>query len=96
MAFLVRVSASSPALAELRGQFLATVSALVRRAQESGAVREDITGMDVVLLMCAPTHVVEQLPDAAPDLWKRYLAMIFDGLRPAGAHALPAVTDPVV
>lgn len=89
VAFLIRASESSPALIELRERFVRTITALVTRAQQSGAVRDDITGTDVILLMCAPGHIVEQLPDAPPDLWKRYLAMIFDGLRPAGAHALP-------
>ena len=28
-------------------------------------------------------------PEAPPDLWRRYLAIIFDGLRPEGAHPLP-------
>jgi hypothetical protein len=29
------------------------------------------------------------LPDAPPDLWQRYLAIIFDGLRPEGVRPLP-------
>ncbi len=87
--FLIRSSESNPALAELREKFYSTVQALVARAQDSGAIRLDITGTDVILLMCAPTHIVENLPDAPPDLWKRYLAVIFDGLRPGGAHHLP-------
>jgi hypothetical protein len=46
--------------------------------------------MDVILLMCAPNHVVSFAPDASPDLWRRYLAIIVDGLRPEGARPLPA------
>jgi hypothetical protein len=38
--------------------------------------------------MCAPNHVVSFLKDPPPDLWRRYLAIIFDGLRPEGAHPL--------
>jgi AcrR family transcriptional regulator len=87
--FLIRASESNPVLAGLRETFFSTVTALVTRAQSSGAIRSDITGTDVILLMCAPAHIVENLPDAPPDLWKRYLAMIFDGLRPGGAHPLP-------
>lgn len=87
--FLMRISMSIPAMAGLRRQFVATVSALVRRAQDAGAVRADITGTDVVLLMCAPGHIVQSVPDAPPGLWRRYLGMIFDGLRPEGAHPLP-------
>jgi AcrR family transcriptional regulator len=89
VSFLMRASESNPDIAEIRDQLFETVGTLVARAQEGGAVRKDVTGADVILLMCAPIHVVEYLRDAAPDLWKRYLAVIFDGLRPAGAHPLP-------
>ncbi len=40
-------------------------------------------------MMCAPIHVVENLSNPDPDLWRRYLAIIFDGLRPDGASPLP-------
>ena len=57
-------------------------------------MRPDVTGTDVVLLMCAPVHVIEYLPNPAPDLWRRYLAIIFDGLRPEGANPLPTHPRP--
>jgi hypothetical protein len=34
------------------------------------------------------------LVGASPDLWRRYLAIIFDGLRPQGAHPLPQPPPP--
>jgi hypothetical protein len=66
-----------------------TINRLVDRARDHGAVRTDVTGTDVILLMCAPNYVAGYAPDASPDLWQRYLAIIFDGLRPQGAHPLP-------
>ena len=39
--------------------------------------------------MCAPNYVAGYAPGASPDLWRRYLAIIFDGLRPEAAHPLP-------
>ncbi|GLY02474.1 MULTISPECIES: TetR/AcrR family transcriptional regulator [Actinoplanes] len=65
------------------------IEVLVDRARRAGAIRPDVTAADVVLLMCAPGHVASFAPDAGPDLWRRYLAIIFDGLRPAGATPLP-------
>ncbi|GAB3434276.1 TetR/AcrR family transcriptional regulator [Actinophytocola sediminis] len=65
------------------------VEALVGRAREQGVIRADITGIDVILLMCAPNYVTDYVRDAPPDLWQRYLAIIFDGLRREGAHPLP-------
>jgi AcrR family transcriptional regulator len=64
------------------------IDTLVARAREQGALRPDVTGTDVALLMCAPNYVTSYLPDPAPDLWLRYLSIIFDGLRPQGAHPL--------
>jgi AcrR family transcriptional regulator len=72
-----------------REQMFRTVHKLVDRAREHGALRADVTGMDVILLMCAPGYVTSYVPDAPPDLWRRYLAIIFDGLRPEGARPLP-------
>ncbi|WP_433365116.1 TetR/AcrR family transcriptional regulator [Actinoplanes sp. CA-142083] len=75
-------------LASARERLFAAIIALVERAQAAGAIRRDISGMDVILLMCAPAHVVSFVPDAPPELWRRYLGLIFDGLRPEGAHPL--------
>ena len=76
-------------MAELRDQLHTSLERLVDRARVSGAIRPDVTESDIFLLMCAPVHVVENLADPAPELWKRYLAIIFDGLRPEGASPLP-------
>jgi AcrR family transcriptional regulator len=76
-------------LNEARGGMFALIETLVTRAREAGAIRDDVTGTDVVLLMCAPGHVAGFAPNPGPDLWRRYLAIIFDGLRPAGATPLP-------
>ncbi|MFI0937685.1 TetR/AcrR family transcriptional regulator [Streptomyces sp. NPDC021020] len=89
LSFLQEAADDRPELADARTAMFATVHALVDRAREHGAVRTDVTGTDVILLMCAPNYVTGYVPDAPPDLWRRYLAIIFDGLRPEGAHALP-------
>lgn len=69
---------------------------LVDRAIDAGAVRPDVTGTDIFLLMCAPNYVVEYVPHASHDLWRRYLAIIFDGLRPEGATHLPSPPPPAL
>ncbi|MBE1488493.1 TetR/AcrR family transcriptional regulator [Plantactinospora soyae] len=77
-----------------REEMSQTVHGLVDRARKHGAVRADVTGADIILLMCAPNYVASYVPDASPDLWRRYLAIIFDGLRPEGAHPLPHPAPP--
>ncbi|GAB2848107.1 TetR/AcrR family transcriptional regulator [Lentzea nigeriaca] len=76
-------------VAEAQQRMARAITALVDRARAQGALRPDVTGTDVMLLMCVPQDVVKHLPDAPPELWERYLAILFDGLRPEGAHPLP-------
>lgn len=71
-----------------QARMTSVIHALVDRAREQGAVRADVTGTDVVLLMCVPNDVAKHVP-GTPGLWRRYLAILFDGLRPEGAHPLP-------
>lgn len=89
LSFLREAGELNAEVTRVRAQMFQTVHMLVDRAREHGAVRADITGTDVILLMCAPSYVTSYLPDAPPNLWQRYLAIIFDGLRPEGAHPLP-------
>lgn len=89
LSFLQEAADLSAEVTRAREQMFRTVHKLVDRAREHGALRADVTGTDVILLMCAPSYVTSYLPDAPPDLWRRYLAIIFDGLRPEGARPLP-------
>ncbi len=87
--FLLSASQSDERVAALRDQLYAGIDRLVDRARRAGGIRSDVTTTDVFLLMCAPVHIVENLADPGPDLWQRYLGIIFDGLRPQGATPLP-------
>jgi AcrR family transcriptional regulator len=89
LSFLQGASELNPEVTRVHAQMFQTVDALVDRARDHGAIRADVTGTDVILLMCAPNYVTSYVTDASPDLWQRYLAIIFDGLRPQGAHPLP-------
>ena len=88
VSFLIRATATNAAVAETYTRLLATVDALVHRAQRGGSIRPDVTGADVMLLSCAPNHVVEYFRDPPPGLWQRYLGVIFDGLRCSSAGPL--------
>jgi AcrR family transcriptional regulator len=89
LSFLQEASELNADVIRARDHMFHVVHKLVDRARECGAVRADVTGADITLLMCAPNYVTSYLPDAPPELWRRYLAIIFDGLRPEGAHPLP-------
>ncbi|GLH98101.1 TetR/AcrR family transcriptional regulator [Phytohabitans aurantiacus] len=89
LSFLQEAGDLSPEVVRVRAHMFDIVHRLVDRARDYGVVRADVTGADVILLMCAPNYVASYVPDAPPDLWRRYLAIIFDGLRPQSAHPLP-------
>jgi AcrR family transcriptional regulator len=90
LSFLRDAGEINALLRDAREGLFTAIIALVERAQAAGAIRSDISGTDVILLMCAPAHVVSFVPNPPPELWRRYLGLIFDGLRPEGAHPLPA------
>jgi AcrR family transcriptional regulator len=89
LTFLQSASNDDPRVTEVRDALHDSLGLLVDRARDAGALRADITETDVFLLMCAPIHAVENLEAPPPLLWQRYLAIIFDGMRPQGAHPLP-------
>lgn len=89
LSFLAGASESMADVNRARERMMAAIDRLVSRSRERGVLREDVTGADVFLLMCAPNYVAGYVPNASPDLWRRYLALILDGLRPEGARPLP-------
>jgi hypothetical protein len=66
---------------------------LLKRAQDAGAVRRDLTSEDVPVLMCAAAGTPPPLLDAYPDIWRRYAVVVLDGMRPGDTskleHAAP-------
>jgi AcrR family transcriptional regulator len=80
---------ASPTLAGERRRIIDLTSQLVRRAQKADALRDDIAGQDLMFLMAAVASLAE-LPFAGlrADLWKRYLGIFLDGLRPEAATKL--------
>ena len=63
---------------------------LVERAQEQGTLRADFTAQDMPLLFWSSDRVIELAADIAPDLWRRQLGFLLDGLRAEAARPLPA------
>jgi AcrR family transcriptional regulator len=65
-----------------RRQMGPPVTRLVKRAVEAGAVRADLATTDVPVINFMMTMVVDLGRDVEPELYRRYLAIVFDGLRP--------------
>ncbi|MBP2705523.1 TetR/AcrR family transcriptional regulator [Microbispora sp. RL4-1S] len=61
---------------------------LTDRARRQGTVRQDITGRDIVLLVGGVHQTAAPAMDADPELWRRYLGLVFDGIRAVTAAPL--------
>jgi AcrR family transcriptional regulator len=76
-------------LESMRRELISAMTALVKRAQAAGAVREDLTGQDLgILAHSVATTAGLPFPGVRQDIWKRYLGVMLDGLRPDGATKL--------
>ncbi|MFF1836543.1 TetR/AcrR family transcriptional regulator [Streptomyces sp. NPDC058231] len=62
---------------------------LTARAREQGAIRGDINGTDVVLLLGGIHQTAAPLLATQPQAWRRYLELALDGLRTTSPSALP-------
>jgi AcrR family transcriptional regulator len=67
----------------------ALVEELTVRAREAGAIRPDVTGDDIALLLSGIYQTAAPLARTDPELWRRYLALALDGLLPQHANPLP-------
>jgi AcrR family transcriptional regulator len=78
-------------VAYAREQMRPVVSKLVQRAQEAGQLRRDFSATDVPMIAFMLASAAEYAGPVQPDLWRRYLALVIDGLRPArdGVSKLP-------
>jgi AcrR family transcriptional regulator len=86
--FMLRLRAT-PHLAELRRQIRPLIAEIVERAKQQGSLRTDLTAEDIQVLLWQLGRVVEFTGERAPSVWRRYLALTFDGLRPGAARPLP-------
>jgi len=57
--------------------------AIVDRARREGAVREDLERTDLVFIQLGLAAVIDATRRTHPEVYRRYLVMILDGLRPA-------------
>jgi AcrR family transcriptional regulator len=65
------------------------VARLIARAQEQGTLRSDFRPSDLALIFQSAGRVMETTADVAPELWRRLLGILLDGLRSEAATPLP-------
>ncbi|GAA2411380.1 TetR/AcrR family transcriptional regulator [Actinomadura vinacea] len=75
--------------AAARERLTPAVSAVITRAQQAGQLRDDIEPSDFPLIQLMLGAVTQHSRNVAPELWKRYLTLILDGLRRDRDHPTP-------
>jgi len=76
-----------------RDRMFPVISRLVERAQAAGQLRDDFRATDVKLIAFMLASVAEYAAAIRPELWRRYLTLLVDGLRPA-RDAVTALSVP--
>jgi len=71
-------------IAAVRARIAPIVGRLVARAQAEGALRADIRTSDTPMIQMMVLGLADAASALAPELWRRYLAIVLDGLRAGG------------
>jgi AcrR family transcriptional regulator len=81
-------------VAHARERIKPAVGRIFERAHASGRLRPDVDVNDLPILQLMVTAVIDYAQDAAPGVWRRYLAVMLDGLRAERTALTPAsLTD---
>jgi AcrR family transcriptional regulator len=80
---------NAPRIAVKREHILPALRRVIERAHEQGSLRPDFAAEDLPLLFWASDRVMEATAEVAPDYWRRYVALLLDGLRAGSATPLP-------
>ena len=65
------------------------VERLVERAQAAGQLRSDLKQTDIVFIVFVLAEAAQLAQAASPDIWRRYLTLILDGMRPGREGTTP-------
>jgi AcrR family transcriptional regulator len=76
-------------VAHAREQLAPVVTELFERARAAGRLRDDVEGPDMPVLQMMVGTVVDFSREVSPELWRRYLTIVLDGLRARRDDATP-------
>ncbi|WP_371663046.1 TetR/AcrR family transcriptional regulator [Streptomyces sp. NBC_00280] len=81
---------TAKALERRRNEAYEGMVELIGRAKATGRLREDFDSSDLVLLHMANAGVVNATGDAAPDAWRRVVALLVQSFEAPARRPLPA------
>jgi AcrR family transcriptional regulator len=74
-------SHSSEPIETVRGGMLPFLEALIKRAQESGDLRAEITPSDIPVIVQMLSAASQFTQGKRPDVWRRYFEIVLNGIR---------------
>jgi AcrR family transcriptional regulator len=76
---------------QARARMQPVISTVVERAQAAGVLRADLCPTDIPLMLFMLSAAAEYALQVRPEIWRRYLALMLDALRPdrVGGTELP-------
>ena len=79
-------------VAETRDRMFPLGAKLVQRAKDAGALRADFQPEDLPMLVLMLTTILDSARDVDPELWRRYLEIVIQGLRAQPDPPAPLTT----
>ena len=80
---------------QLRAKLHPLAAQVIERAKAAGEVRADCETQDFGVVQMMVGTVIDVADDVDPELWRRYLRIALQGLRPEGAPLEPLPVPPV-
>jgi AcrR family transcriptional regulator len=82
-------------VSDARDRIAPLMTQLVDRAKEQGVVRPDFDQTDLVFMQVALSAVMDSARSVAPEIYKRYLTILLDGIRTDRAAFTPFPIEPL-
>jgi AcrR family transcriptional regulator len=82
-------------VAAARDRISPPVTEMLRRAQEAGALRPDVAPTDVPLVQFMVGAAAQYAGDIGPDVWRRMLTIVLDGLCARRSEPTPLPAQPL-
>jgi hypothetical protein len=76
-------------VAAAKARLRVLVTEVFDRAKAARVLREDVVPFDSPVIMVMLGAVMDRARDVSPELWRRYLTLVLDGLRPDAPTPLP-------
>jgi AcrR family transcriptional regulator len=82
-------------VSQIRARMFPLGGRLIQRAKDAGALRADFQPQDFPILIMMLTAVVDAAREVQPELWRRYLEILIQGLRADPTPPDPLTTPPL-